>query len=122
MKYVNGVFKYDIFPDESILCLTISADKGQQLETVVETIIKTYKGTLTTVLFKNTSINQTDLVPICKEMHESKIKTAVHIDVDDVSAINKRLFDLLDYVLLSNGKILKKDYCPFADGYDWVEI
>lgn len=122
MKYINGVFNYRLLENEKMLCLKLSEEKGQPLESAIPIILQTYKNNLDIVLFQNIPINQIDIIPVCKELHNEKIKTAIQVDADDASVINKRLFDLLDYVFLRNNKVLKKDYCPFADAYDWIEM
>ena len=121
MKYINGVFNYHLLENEKILCLKLSEETGQPLESSIPIIVKTYKNNLSIVLFQNAVVNQADIIPICRELHNEKIKTAIQVDADDASVINKRLFEVLDYVFLRNNKILKKDYCPFADVYDWIE-
>lgn len=115
MNYRNGIIKYNLIKDEAVLYITLS-EEGTHLESHIEEILNQYKKYITTILFDNIKDN-TDFANFCKGLKTNKLKIAVKND----SEISSRLSDLLDYIIKDN-KVFKRDYCPFADAYDWIEI
>lgn len=117
MNYSNGVIKYDLIKGETVLCITL-AKEGMHLESNIGEILKQYSRYITAILFKNID-SGIDLVSICNEIKRNKLKAVV--DVEEISGVSNKLLDRLDY-LIQNGKIMKRDYCPFADAFDWVDL
>ena len=100
---------------------------GQPLtQKVLNAAIDIFKRQIDVICFVGGEEEQQELIHLCEDVHKHGFKTAMSTAYYDVSMLNKKLVDELDYVLLGRcdetRTILKKDYCPFADATDWIEI
>jgi len=140
MKYVRGYVNSRRIPDKRALFIEISGckqgcekcknisrcgEEGQELtESVMTETLKTFGKTIDCVCFVGGENYSIELKNLCKQVHKSGLETSLST-VLDPSSIGKQLTDELDYLLTgrcdSEQSALKRDYCPFADTYDWVE-
>lgn len=123
MKYANGYFSESIIPDERTLIIVLTNNGTKALEEHLDTILSTYSRYMNCVCFiSDSDADQHDLVPICRKLHSSGKKIIYDTSLDEESKINRRLLDELDYVRLSHTWLRKKDYSPFGDFEDWVDV
>ena len=141
VRYVRGYFKH-IIPELNTLVIELAGcthgckdcknkarceDNGQPM-TVKELSMaeEIFKRHIDSICFVGGENDQHELKTLCEEVHKHNLKTALSTAYYEVSLLNKTLTDELDYVLLGrcdkNRTILKKDYCPFADDTDWIEV
>ena len=123
IKYLNGFLNKGFAGGERALYINLSNDdSGQDLQGHLPEIINSYKKHVGCVCFIGKDQDQVELAEYCKIIHKNDIKTAVFFWLDDPSQIIKQLATELDYLRLVKGKTYKKDYCPFGDIIDWIEM
>ena len=123
IQYVNGRFSEISIPNERALIINLVHENGLGLEPNLTTIFDSYKKHMSCICFYvDEEIDQHELVSICKKIHTAGLKTAFDTSLDEMSKINKRLLDELDYVRLTHSRQYKKDYSPFGDVEDWIDI
>lgn len=138
-------------PDEVSLAIVISGcthkcpdchskysweDKGQPLSEHLPIILDQYKKYISCVCLMGGDQDQLELTEICKTIHKYGLKTCLYTGYDEMSQINLRLLDELDYIKLghfdkakgplnspaTNQKMFAKEYSPFDDTIDWYDI
>ena len=76
------------------------------------------------------------LIQAFKQAHKAGLKTCLYTGLEDMSQLNLNLVRELDYVKLgkfdkscgplnnpkTNQRMMKKDYSPFGDIEDWIDI
>lgn len=141
IKYIRGYAK-NISEEHRALVIELSncryncdkcknksraTEDGQPL-TIKElnTAIDMFKRTIDLICFVGGEHEQVEIKELCKYTHKYGLKTCLSINFDDPSLLNKALVDELDYIMIgrcdSERKLFKKDYCPFADVNDWIEV
>lgn len=122
LKYLNGLIRSDIIPGEKVLSVTVSdGENGQPLMQNVNLMADIYKKHISCICFIGGEQDCYELAQCCKIVHDYKINAAVIPSVTEISEINKVLTDELDYIKIT-GRLFKKDYCPFADAEDWIDV
>ena len=141
LKYVRGYFKH-IIPYQYTLIIeltdcTHNCDKcknpsrktedGQLLnKEIIDIALSSFKRYIESICFVGGENHQAELKELCKHVHTHKLDTCLVTQQQDFSTINKNLIDELDYIIVGRcdeeGTLLKKDYCSFAETYDWLEV
>lgn len=151
LKYLNGTIVMQEVPDEISLAIMIAGcihkcpgchskysweDRGQPLLENLPIILKQYAKYISCLCLMGGDQDQLELTEICKLAHEVKLKTCLYTGYDEMSQINKNLLAELDYIKLghydkekgplnvptTNQRMYMKDYSPFGDIEDWVDI
>ena len=151
LKYLNGTIVMQEVPDEISLAIVISgcihkcpdchskyswADEGQPLLQNLPIILKQYGKYISCLCLMGGDQDQKELREVCDIAHKAGLKTCLYSGYDEMSQINLRLLDMLDYIKLghfdktkgplnkptTNQKMYKKDYSPFGDMEDWIDI
>ena len=123
IKYINGHFTENVFPEERALMITLVNNNGLDLEANLDTVFGSYKKYMTCIGFVvDEEIDQHDLINSCKRIHAAGLKTAFDTSLNEMSKINKLLLGELDYVRLNHKQAYIKDYSPFGDFEEWLEI
>lgn len=111
-------------------------DEGQPLLQNLPVILKEYKPYISCLCLMGGDQDQIELTQICREAHKVGLKTCLYTGYDEMSQLNPRLLDELDYIKLgkfdktkgplnattTNQRMYKKDYSPFGDMEDWIDI
>ena len=151
LKYLGGTIVASEVPDELSLAIVISGcthqcpdchskyswkDTGQPLLEHLPIILKQYKQYITCVCLMGGDQDQSELREICQQVHAEGLKTCLYTGLDEMSQINKRLLDELDYIKLgrfdkkagplnsptTNQRMYMKDISPFEETEDWFDI
>ena len=151
LKYLNGTIVMQEVPDEISLAIVIAGcehkcpgchskysweDKGQPLLEHLPIILQQYRKYITCLCLMGGDQDQMELRLICEQAHDMGLKTCLYTGLSDISMLNKRLLDELDYVKVgpyiqekgplnnpsTNQRMYKKDYLPFDDCEDWYDI
>ena len=121
LKYLNGLIN-NMIPGEKTLSITISDNEnGQPLLQNVNIMADLYRKHVSCVYFIGGEQDQLELAECCKIVHSYKLKTAFRSETEP-SKLNKSLTAELDYIKMKQGGVLKKDYCPFGDIEDWIDV
>lgn len=135
LNYSNGIISSAYVPDETSLCIQV-ADRGQPLLEHLPIILQQYQKYITCLCLMGGDHDQSELRAIFKQAHEIGLKTCLYTGLSEMSMINKKLLDELDYIKLgpfikekgplnnpsTNQRMYKKDYSPFDDCDDWYDI
>ena len=141
LKYVRGYFK-KIIPMQHTLVIELNncphyceecknpsrkKEEGQPLtKEAIGQALQSFKRYIESICFVGGEYSQAELKELCKYVHSEKLDTCLMTSYLDLSVLNKNLLDELDYVIIGRcdrkGKVYKKDYCAFADVYEWLEI
>lgn len=117
----TGVFKYNTIKDETVLSLTLSNDGTYQLLQTLPEIISQYGKRMTVIEFSGTEGNVNELITALDLIHKAGYKTSFATMCNSAKDLVDKLLDKLDYVRLTKtNTVVTKDYCPFADCYDWI--
>ena len=151
LKYLNGTIVMQEVPDEISLAIVIAGcthkcpdchskyswkDEGQPLLEHLPIILKQYGEYISCLCLMGGDQDQYELTEICKAAHKHGLKTCLYTGCDEMSQLNLRLLDELDYVKLgkydklkgplnsptTNQRMYKKEYSPFGDMEDWIDI
>lgn len=151
LKYLNGTIVAQEVPDEISLAIVISGcqhhcpdchskysweDKGQPLLEHLPIMLDQYKKYISCVCLMGGDQNQFELTEICRAVHKENLKTCLYTGLDEMSQINKRLLDELDYIKLghfdkqagplnvptTNQRMYMKDFDPFDGCEEWYDI
>ena len=123
LKYLNGLIGNMSIADEKVLAITISNDEsGQDLYSNVDMIADLYRRYVTCVCFIGGEEEQHELAKCCKMIHKYGLKTAFVSSMTEPSQLNKTLTSELDYIKFKPNHLMKKDYCPFGDIEDWIDV
>lgn len=122
LRYLNGLFLNNYIDNLRTLNITISdTESGQPLLENVELMADLYKRQIDGVCFIGGIEDQKELSRCCKIIHRYGLKTAFQTTLNEPSEINKSLVDELDYIKFKT-RTMKKDYCPFGDIEDWIDV
>lgn len=140
MKYVRG-YVSSIIPNCKTLSVELcgckhacpncknrarQAEDGQPLNERLDTIMSVFEKVVDVVCFVGGEDDSQDLQSVCEYVHKKGLKTALSTAYSETSMINRQLMNVLDYILIgrcdSKQKIMMKDYSPFGDIEDWIEI
>ena len=119
LYYLNGVILNKIIPDERTLVIKVNNDSGKLFLSDLNEILTTYNKHISCICFDNIENEQHDTEKALATIHSKKIKTCLILR--KLPDVNKTISDNLDYVLIEN-KLYKKDYSPFGDIEDWIEV
>ena len=119
--YTNGIISYNLIPNETTLVISVSDNTGTPLQNNLHEIIKQYGKLVSCICLSDKTDNKKELVQILKTIKSMKLKVCVDSRCDDVSKLSQNIANELNYIILNN-KIMIKDYSPFGDIEDWVEI
>lgn len=136
VKYLNGYINTFTVPDEQTLAINISAEEGQPLLKNLPIILDQYKKYITCLCLLGCDQDQHELTMVFKEAHKAGLKTCLYTGLEEMSQLNLNLLKELDYVKLgrfdklrgplnnpnTNQRMYMKDYSPFGDIEDWVDI
>lgn len=102
------------------------SEEGQGLNERLDAAMDVFEKNVEIVCFVGGEDEMQTIEDVCKSLHKKGLKTAFSTAYPELSMINKRLLDVVDFVLLGRcdqkQKILMKDYSPFGDMEDWIEI
>ena len=141
LKYVRGYFK-KIIPMQNSLVIELNRcthncnecknkdrkeEYGQPLtKETLKMALESFKRYIESVCFVGGEENFTELKELCKFIHKEKLDAALFTPFQSPSQINKNLIDELDYIIIGRcdkqGTVYKKDYCPFTETCDWIEM
>lgn len=124
LKYVNGKILTSAIPNETTLVIKIAMndiENAKPLSEMFLLILKEYGRHITTVAFIGGEEEQYELVELCKQVHKAGLKTCLSTYITDKSQLNLNLLNELDYLQLSKNTY-KKDYSPFGDIEDWIDV
>lgn len=140
MKYVRG-YVSSIIPNSKTLIIELcgckhacqncgnrfrQVEEGQPLDERLDMIIGMFEKTVDVVCFVGGENDMQTLQSMFTFIHKKGLKTALSTAYPETSMVNRRLTEVLDYILIgrcdTKQKILKKDYSPFGDIEDWIEI
>ena len=119
--YKSGIISYNLIPNETTLIISVSDDVGTPLQSNIRTIIKEYGKIITCICITDKTENRNELIQILKLIKDMKLKTCIDSRCESVSEINVNIINELNYIILNN-KIMIKDYSPFGDIEDWIEM
>ena len=151
LKYLNGTIVAQEVPDELSLAIVIAGcdkkcpgchsqysweDKGQPLLDHLPIMLSQYAKYISCVCLMGGDQDQHELILACRKIHEANLKTCLYTGLDEMSQLNLRLLDELDYVKLgrydqnlgplnsptTNQRMYKKEYSPFGDDEVWIDI
>jgi len=151
LKYLNGKIVMQEVPDEISLAIMISGcqhkcpdchskysweDKGTPLLQNLPIILESYKKYISCLCLMGGDQDQYELIEICKQAHEAKLKTCLYTGYDEMSQLHQNLLKVLDYVKVghfdknkgplnkstTNQRMYMKDYSPFGDAEVWSDI
>ena len=123
LRYLNGLIGNYSIAEEKVLSITLSdGESGQALLPHIEIIADTYRKIVTCVCFIGGEQDQVELAQACKTIHKHGLKTALVSSMTEPSQINKTLTSELDYIKFKPNRLMKKDYCPFGDIEDWIDV
>lgn len=117
--YLNGLITKEY--NEDVLTITISEEKGTPLLSNVPVIIKEYGKYITCICLSGDVMDTHGLIQMFKMFHKAGLKTCFQSDYNDISKINLNILKECDYLILQE-KTLKKDYSPFGDMEDWIDV
>ena len=140
LKYTRGYFK-KIIPLQNSLVIEISGcthdcqdckNKSRQNEDgqilnkeAIRLALDSFKRYIDSICFVGGEYTQAELKELCKYVHSEKLDTCLLTTQSSFSDISKNLINELDYIIVGRcdeqGIVYKKDFCPFADTYDWIE-
>jgi c-di-GMP-related signal transduction protein len=117
----SGVFKYNTIENETVLSLSLSNNGFHQLMTTLPEIFSEYSKKMTVIEFSGTEGDLNELIAALNLVRSKGYKTSYATMCNNVKDLSDKLLDKLDYVRLTKtNKVVTKDYCPFADCYDWI--
>ena len=119
--YTGGLILSNIVPQEKTLTITISSESGIPLKENLPLILKEYTKYITCFCIIGDAYNQQGLTDIFESAHKAGLKTAFFTEAEDVSQINLNIIKHLDFIKLKD-QFLMKDYSPFGDVEDWIDI
>lgn len=152
LKYLNGTIVMQEVPDEISLAIVIAGcrhkcpdchskytwneDQGQPLLQHLPIILKEYAKHVSCLCLMGGDQDQIELTEVFKLAHKAGLKTCLYTGLDDMSKLSVNLLKELDYVKLgkfdksygplnnpnTNQRMMKKDYSPFGDIEDWIDI
>ena len=152
LKYLNGTIVMQEVPDEISLAIVIAGcqhkcpdchskytwneDQGQPLLQNLPIILKEYAKHVSCFCLMGGDQDQHELIQAFKQAHKAGLKTCLYTGLEDMSQLNLNLVRELDYVKLgkfdkscgplnnpkTNQRMMKKDYSPFGDIEDWIDI
>ena len=141
LRYTRGYIK-NLIPGKRTLVIELSncknncsdcKNKARQQEDgnplnkeILKIILESYKKYINVVCFVGGEEDLQSLKEVCKSFHKENIEVCFSTACFNTSTINKIIFDEIDYFISGRcdqeHPVLKKDYCPFADATDWIEI
>lgn len=124
LKYLNGKIIQSAIPNENTLVIKLvgdNVDQGKPLSTNFQTILSEYNKYITAICFIGGEDDQQELTELFKLIHQNGLKTCLSTYMTEMSQLNLNLIKELDYLQLGKG-MLKKDYSPFGDVEDWINI
>ena len=121
MHIVNGIIEYNKIPNEKVLHIKTANEGNRTLLNNLQQIISEYGKHITCIEFSGTEGDVNELITALKIVHKAGLKTSFLTSCNDVHDLVEKLLDELDYTRLKNA-VLKRDYCPFAECYDWIEV
>ena len=117
----TGTFKYNAIENETVLSLSLSNNGFYQLTTTLPEIFSEYGKKMTVIEFSGTEGDLNELITALNIIRGKGYKTSYATMCDNVKDLSDKLLDKLDYVrYIKTNKVVTKDYCPFADCYDWI--
>ena len=123
LRYLTGIINEGIIPSVKTLSVVVSPDeRGEPLLERIDLIVETYKNHIDCICFIGGENEQQELTMCCKTAHKHKLLTALWTKLDDPSQINLKLTNELDYIKIKDGSIKQKDYCPFGDITEWIDL
>lgn len=115
LKYFSGRITDLIVPDEHSLEVVISGcihkcpdchskyswpDEGRPLLEHLPIMLKEYAKYVSCVCFMGGDHDQQELMEACNQVHKAGLKTCLYTGYEEMSQINLRLLDELDYIKL----------------------
>ena len=121
LRYLGGVFLYSLIKNEKTLTIFISDDEGTPLIENIPQIINEYNKSITCVCISDKTENKSELIQAIKMFQKARYKICLDSCSEDIAKINPNYLAEVNYLIL-NKKLLMKDYSPFGDAEDWIEI
>lgn len=136
IKYLNGYLSSIPVPEEQTLVINVNTDQGQPLLQHLPIILKEYSKYVSCFCLMGGDQDQFELKEAFKQAHKAGLKTCLYTGLEEISQININLLKELDYIKLgrfvksvgplnnpnTNQKMFMKDYSPFSDTEEWIDI
>ena len=151
LKYLNGAILKNKVPDETSLVIILSGcmhkcpecdikyawtEEGKPLLKDIPLILETYKKYISCLCLVGGDHEQAELTEVFRLAHSLKLKTCLYSGYEEMSPLSQNLLKELNYLKLgrldkakgslssvgTNLRMYMKDYSPFGDAEDWVDI
>ena len=119
LNYLNGVILGNLIRGEQVLFILLDPAEGHPFLHDLPQIIKSYDKYVSCICLKDFEQEQAAIMEAFKIAQNKNLKTCLISDA--LPDISKKLSRYIDYVL-TNDNLYKKDYSPFGDAEDWIEM